>query len=365
MGKTWTVALVAGVFGALLASGIGAASGEFGHGTTVVRPVKNILGPSAVEASSNNNGGPTWPAIVDSLSPSIVQLTANGDNGTTVTSGMVWEAQGDSSYILTDGQNLQGSSTVNVAFPGTSGTVTGYTVGSDPMTGIGVVRVQGGNRPRAPLGTLTDIRPGEPLAVLGAPGAAGTGEAALATGTVAELDCEVQPSTPPTLLGMINVSTMTPSSAGATVVEPTGAVVGVTIDAQPESTPGPAATYAVPINVADRIGDQIVSGSAVGHPWLGVVSDEDLPSATASSLGLPGGAEVLSVANASPAAHLGLELGDTITQLGTTTITSVASLVLALNGSRPGASVPIKYLHQGKVVDSQVTLTERPAQVVP
>jgi S1-C subfamily serine protease len=356
------VSLVAGVLGALLASGIGAASGEFGHGTTVVRPVKNVMGPGPVEATAS---APTWPAIVDSLSPSIVQITANGDNGTTVASGVVWESQGDSSYILTDGDDLQGVSTVNVSVAGTSGTITGYTVGSDPMTGIAVVRVHGGDRARAPLGSLTDIRPGEPLAVLGAPGAAGNGEAALATGTVSELDCEVQPSTPPTRLGMINVSTMTPSPAGATVVEPTGAVVGVTIDTQPAGNTGDMATYAVPIDVADRVGSQIVSGSSVDHPWLGVVSDADLPSATASSLRLPGGAEVLTVALASPAARLGLEQGDTITQLGNTTITSVASLVLAINAARPGVTVPIEYLHQGKIVDSKVTLTNRPAQVVP
>ncbi len=360
------MALVAGVVGALLASGLGAAAGEFGHGTTVVRQVKDVIGTTAVDTRASDPG-PTWPAIFNTLSPAIVSISANGDNGSIVTSGVVWESLSNSSYILTDAGSLQGASSVNVSFTGTSGTVPGTTVGADPVTGIAVIRVHGANHQRASMGTLTDVRTGEELAAMGAPGAAANaGQTSLATGAISGLDSEVQTTDTPTMLSLISVSTVSPSPAGAALVEPTGAVVGVTVSAQAAAGDGGGSTtYAVPIDIADRVGDQIVAGTSVAHPWLGVVAAEDLPTATASSLGIPGGAEVLTVADNSPAQHLGLEQGDTITRLGDAPITSVATMVLAMDAVHPGTTEPIAYLHQGRMVDKQVTFDSRPAQVVP
>lgn len=362
-GRVWTVALVAGLVGALLASGIGAASGEFGHGTTVVRQVKNVVGTTAVVSS--NDPGPTWPTIFNTLSPSIVAVSATGDNGPVFTSGVVWGSESNSSYILTDALSLAGTSKVSVSFSGTTGTVPGTVVGSDPMTGIAVVKVHGPNRSRASLGTLTDVRAGEEVAAMGAPAAASNPGQTVATGAISALDSEVQTTDTPTMLGLISVSTVSPSLAGAALVEPTGAVVGITVSAQPANAGGSATTYAVPIDIADRVGDQLVAGASVTHPWLGVVAAEDLPTATASSLGLPGGAEVLTVADDSPAQRLGLEQGDTITHIGNTSITSVAGMVLTLDGDRPGATEEIQYLHQGHMVDKSFTVASRPAQVVP
>ena len=361
--RIWTVALVAGLVGALLASGIGAAAGEFGHSTTVVQPVTNMVSPSTVKAAAVSQ--PDWSSIYDAVAPSLVTIVATGDQGETMTSAMLWRSQGPNVYILTDESAVEGATSIQVSLTGSGSSYSGRTIGVDPQTGIAVVEVRGVKHNLAALGQLTDLRPAEPVATIGAEGAVSEGGSSFTAGQVSGLYREVHVSDGPTMLGMIAISGTSPALDGSAVVEPNGAVVGLTTSVQATNATEMGTTYAIPIDIAQRVASQILAGHKPTHPWFGVVQADDLPSATAMQLGIPGGAYVDAVMPGSPAARIGVQPGDVITALNGSAVDSAASLLLLTNACQPHHAATLTYLHQGRAYTATVTAANQPSDVVP
>lgn len=361
--RQWSVAIVAGLVGALLASGIGLAAGEFGGGTTILRPVTNQMPPDTVAASIAAE--PNWPVIFNDVSPSVVTLIANGPSGETATSGILWLNPGKGSvYILTDEDSLNGATTVAVR--SSSGELRkGSIVGTDEQAGVAVVAVTNLKEPAAVTGHVTDLQTGESVGMVAGEGAVGNGAGTVAAGVVSGTDRELQVSDGPTLLGMIAISNSPPPSAGAAVVEPDGAVVGITTTLTPPDGSGAVTTFAIPIDIAAKVGTQILQGKSATQPWLGVVQATDLPPAEAKTLGVPGGAIVDSIGTQSPAAAAGLHPDDVITAFNGVPVTSAATLLLMTESARMGSPVTISYLDNGRPKRTKVKVAPQPGDVIP
>lgn len=360
----WTLAIVAGLVGALVASGIGSATGEFSHHTTVMRPTQYVfqtpnVQPTAVVAQ------PNWPSIYNTLSASLVTITANGDNGEVSTAGVLWQSQGPDVYILTSEDALDGAGTVRVTFSG-GPSVTGRSIGGDEQTGVAVVEVNDANRPTARLGHLTDLQIGESITTIGPEGPSVGGVGPLITGTVSGLDREVQTTDGPTMLGMIGISSSTPPPSGAAVVDPQGDVVGLTTSIQSiDDNSAVGATFAVPIDIAVQVAQQLLEGHGATHPWLGVVEAETVLPSDADPAGVQAGARVDSVMSSSPAAKAGIRVGDVITSLDGSAITSAASLLLTTYGCPVYRPVTIRFLQGQTSAKATITPGQQPSYITP
>jgi putative serine protease PepD len=360
--RTWTTALVAGVVGALLASGIGVAGGAFSR-TTVVHTFASPATPSTTLTRTVAVPATDWTSVNDELDPSMVTVTGNGDAGEVSTSGMLWEPGWDTAYILAASENLDGVSSVNVAFAGGL-TSRGRVIGTDPQTGIAVISV-GDKTPFAgaslsfpQLGSLTDVSVGASLATVG-PGAEAQGS--FVPGAVSSLDRPVTDSSSGlVMLGMIAVATAGPVNYGTAVVDTNGDVVGLTVEQGSSDTNTALISYAVPMDVATGIATQIVDGRRPWHPWIGILQAEDLPPITASEMNLPGGAQIDAISPGSPAAEAGLRLNDVIVDLANTPIVSTGGLLDALNDCNSNARVSLRYIHQGKPVTTSIQITAQP-----
>lgn len=361
--RSWPLAIIAGMVGALLASGIGAVTGEFAGGTTVVRPQINQMTPEAMSTSLATE--PNWPAIFDSLSPTMATIVANGDNGETTTSGVLWRTQGHTAYILTDEDSVNGARNVQVQLAGNGDSLVGHVVGSDEQTGVAVVSIPSKGVSTAFLGSVIDLRAGEPVATVAAEGASTQTAGPFASGLVSGTDRELQVSGGPTMLGMIAISSSGTVGGGAAVVEPDGAVVGITSSATAADSAQAGTTFAIPIDVAVRVANQIVNGSSGSHPWVGVVEATDLPSATASRLGVPGGAIVDAVMSPSPASSAGIKPDDVITSLNGAPVTSAASLLLLTQQCKMGRKITVGFVHMGVQKHANLDVVPQPQDVVP
>jgi S1-C subfamily serine protease len=361
--RLWAVALVAGVVGALIASGIGAATGEFAHDTTVVRPVTNMISPNTVQTAAVTQPG--WSSIYDAVAPTLATIMANSDDGETTTSAMLWRSDGHDLYILTDENAIAGATSVQVTMAGSGSSYRGRVVGVDPQSGVAVVEVRGVDHTSAVLGRMTDLRPAEQVAAIGAEGAVSGGGSTFTAGQVSGLYREVHVSDGPTMLGMIAISGASPPPDGSAVVDPSGAVVGLTTSVQPTDSSDRGTTYAIPIDVAQRVADEMVLGRGLTHPWLGVVQADDVPSATAAQLGIPGGAYVDEVMPGSPAARLGIHAGDVITAVNGSSVGSAASLLLLTDACQPGHSARLSYLERGRTATVSVDVITQPNDVIP
>src|SRR5439155_17079435 len=127
-------------------------------------------------------------------------------------------------------------------------------------------------------------------------------------GSVTAEDRAVDVTGGTTMQGLIGVSgpPLPSGAAGGPLVDDQGRVVGVTLNLSPVNAADQDLTYAVPVDVAMHVVQQMLAGNALTHPWLGVTSASDITTAVAAQYGLPGGAQVEQVAPGSPASQLGL-----------------------------------------------------------
>jgi putative serine protease PepD len=358
--RTWTVAVVAGLVGALLASGVTMASGGLGHRTTVLQQaVTRVASPDTLAvASQSTMANPNWSAVDNRIEASVVAIT-NSDGSTG--SGVVYaDGSGSShrSFILTTDDLVGGS--IQVTF-NDGETQLAHLVGSDPKSGLALLSVTGANRPLPIFGSVADLRVAEQLlAVSGSD----EGDAPLASLTVQSVDDAVSASDDETMVGMLAVSGSAATDEGGALVDATGQVVGITtsmtaVDPMQENT-----SYAIPIDVARHVAGQLLAGQPATHPYLGLVDTVDLSSLIAQQLGVAGGARVGTVAAGSPAAAAGLSQEDVITALDGRAVASAGALVSVIASSQPGTSMTVSYLHQGKPATATVQVTEQPAGVI-
>jgi putative serine protease PepD len=358
--RTWTVAVVAGLVGALLASGVTMASGGLGHRTTVLQQaVTRVASPDTLAVASQSTvADPNWSVVDNRIEAYVVAITnSDGSSG----SGVVYaDGSGSShrSFILTTDDLVGGS--IQVTF-NDGETQAAHLVGSDPKSGLALLSVTGTNRPLPVFGSVADLQVAEQLlAVSGSD----EGDPPLASLTVQSVDDAVAASDDETMVGMLAVTGSATTDEGGALVDATGQVVGITtsmtaIDPAQENT-----SYAIPIDVARHVAGQLLAGRPATHPYIGVGNTVDLSSLIAQQLGVAGGARLGTVASGSPAAAAGLSQEDVITALDGRPVPSAGTLISVIASSQPGTSMTVSYLHQGKPATATVRVTEQPASVL-
>jgi len=119
--------------------------------------------------------------------------------------------------------------------------------------------------------------------------------------------------------------------------------------------------FAIPINMARSVMEQIVGHGKVVRGYLGLYP-QDLDATLAKQFGLrqAGGALISEISPDAPAAHAGLKRGDVILELNGQSISSANELRLRISQTAPGTSVKLGVSRDGKMQDFNVTLAELP-----
>jgi putative serine protease PepD len=221
-------------------------------------------------------------------------------------------------------------------------------VGTDPTSDIAVVRVQGvsGLTPIS-LGSSSDLRVGQPVVAIGSPlGLAGT----VTTGIVSSLNRPVsttgESGNQNTVLDAIQTdAAINPGNSGGALVNMGGQLVGVNSaiatlgadsgDAQSGSI---GLGFAIPVDQAKRIADELISTGKATHASLGVQVTTDK--------GTPG-AKVMDVSQGGAAATAGVPKGVVVTKVDDRPINSADALVAAVRSKAPGDKVSLTYQDAG------------------
>ncbi|HXY65549.1 MAG TPA: trypsin-like peptidase domain-containing protein [Mycobacterium sp.] len=231
-------------------------------------------------------------------------------------------------------------------------------VGADPTTDIAVVRVQGasGLTPIS-LGSSANLRVGEPVMAVGSPlGLEGT----VTTGIVSALNRPVsttgETGNQNTVLDAIQTdAAINPGNSGGALVNMSGQLVGVnsaiatlggdSADAQSGSI---GLGFAIPVDQAKRIADELIKTGTASHASLGVQVTNDK--------GTPG-AKVVEVVPNGAAAAAGLPSGVVVTKVDDRTVNSADALVAAVRSKAPGEKVTLTFKDpSGDTKSVQVTL---------
>ena len=239
------MALVAGIVGAVAASGVGMMTGVFEQQTTVVHSV--IPSAPTVTLASATASGVDWSSVDDVIASSVVQIQVTSASGPATGSGLLLEPGNGESYVVTDSSLVAGASGIQVSFV-SGDQYRGRLVGSDPLSGLALVAVAvpawANIFPQ--LGTVASLRLANPVLAVGARSDA---PASVFSGSVTAEDREVDVAGGSTMENLIAVSGSSPLPAlasGGPLVDQQGQVVGITVSLDPTNTSDQGLVFVVP-----------------------------------------------------------------------------------------------------------------------
>jgi len=292
-----------------------------------------------VQADTPALAVPGYRAIVQQAAPAVVGVTAVGQTTPNLQvdpffnqgSGFIVDSTG---LILTNAHVVQDASAVSVTLMDRR-EFRATVLGLDLATDIAVLRIQASDLPRVRLGDARTLRVGDPVLAIGSP----FGLAQSATQGIVSATGRTLPGD--AIVPFIQTdAAVNPGNSGGPLFNVSGAVVG--INAQIYSLNGSfqGLSFAIPINLALKVKDQIVASGRASHAFLGVgVQDMNPGLAAAFGLSRHDGSLVALVAPDSPAAGAGLRAGDVITAFNGRAVTHYGDLSECIGDAAPGQTV--------------------------
>ena len=328
------------------------------------------------------------PGLVDVVS------TLGDQQATAAGTGIVLTSNGE---ILTNNHVIDGATSIKVTDVGNGRTYTATVVGYDASQDVAVIQLQNASGLTvASLGNSSTVQTGDSVTALGNAGGKG-GTPSVATGTVTALNQSITASDEGSgnseqLTGLIETNAdIQPGDSGGSLVNAYGQVIGMDTAAssgttfQSQSGQTAEQAYAIPINEATSIAQQIEAGTTSANVHIGATAFlgiESQPTSQGSSSGSGGsgfgssgfggfggsqgsstnGVAISGTLSGSPAANAGLTAGDTITSVGGQSVSTAQDIAHVLVKYHPGDSISIGWVDQsGQSQTTNVTLASGPA----
>ncbi len=211
-------------------------------------------------------------------------------------------------------------------------------LGSDPATDIAVLRIDARNLPVVRLSDAQQLQVGDPVLAIGSP----FGFEQSATQGIVSAKGRSLPGDSAVPFIQTDAA-VNPGNSGGPLFDGSGAVVGINAQIYSQSGGFQGLSFAIPINVALKVKDQIVANGHASHARLGVTV-QDLTHGLAESFGLsrPSGALIASVVPNGAAALAGLMPGDVITEINGEVIDRSGDLSSRISQETPGSTVRLK-----------------------
>jgi serine protease Do len=271
--------------------------------------------------------------VARQITPAVVGVSGGAGAG----SGIIIRNDG---VVLTNAHVVGDARTVTIT-TADGRQLRGAVLGRDPTVDVAVVRLTERNLPLAPVGDSDDLQVGQQAIAIGNPVGL---ERTVTTGIISAVNRSPRGFE---LGGLIQTdAAINPGNSGGPLLDSQGRVIGITTAILRGTT---GLGFAIPINLANDVANQILTTGRVRRAFLGVGYRDLLPEiAQQYQLPVREGVIVTSVARNTPAQRAGLELGDIITRIDDTPITNSGDLIRVLRARRPGATVTIQYVRVGE-----------------
>ncbi len=271
--------------------------------------------------------------VAAAVGPAVVQL----ETGFGVGSGVIYDTEG---HILTAAHVVgsRGSVTVRLA---DGSQVQGQVLGTDDGTDVAVVKIDGSpDLPTAQLAVGEDVRVGQLAIALGSPFGL---DQSVTSGIVSAVDRLLDGS-----VSFVQTdAAINPGNSGGPLVDSRGRVIGINDQIFTQGGGNDGVGFAISIDVAKIVADQIVAGEPVQLAFLGV--------STENAVGT-GGVLVGTVVDGSAAAAAGIEVGDTIVAVDGRPVGDIGDLRVRIITTPPGTEVEIEILRNGQPQTVNATL---------
>lgn len=343
-----------GLGGAIVASRTGLAGNQ-----VVVQQVQRE--PSdATNTDSTDGTAMSVKQIASVVSPSVVAITTEQMSGSQTWFGGYYVQSGAGSgviisqdgYILTCAHVVSGATSVKVQLDNGE-TYDATIVGSDSTSDIAVIKIEATGLTPAVIGNSDALAVGETVVAVGNP--LGTLSNSVTDGIISALNREVTVEDNDMTLLQTDAS-ISPGNSGGGLFNANGELIGV-VNAKSSYSEAEGIGFAIPINTAMEIAQELIQNGAVARPALGVKIYDVSDAATAQQLGVTStGVYVVEVTAGGGAEAAGVQVGDRIIAVDDTAVSSTGSIKSYLADKNVGDTVNLQVEREGKVLTLAVTL---------
>ena len=279
-------------------------------------------------------------------------------------SGFITDAKGT---IITNAHVVTGASRVSVAMRDGK-TFPAKVLGVDEQNDLAVLKIDAANLPVAPLGNSDDIIIGEWAIAIGNPYGflLGNTEPSVTAGVVSATGRNLigQAEGGGAYVDMIQTdASINPGNSGGPLVNADGSVIGVNASIYSPSGGSIGLGFAIPINRAKRVSEDLIAHGRLRQPWIGVKVVP--PNTNNPREALNAGVTVNAVVPGSPAARAGIQPGDQLARAGTRTLKNTFDWEAERLDLRVGDRVPIVIRRGGREQTVNVEVADLPEVSAP
>ena len=343
-----------GLGGAVVASRAGLTGNQ-----VVVQQVERST--DATAAGSTDGTSMSVQQIASVVSPSVVAITTEQMSSSQTWFGGYYVQSGAGSgviisqdgYILTCAHVVSGATSVKVQLNGSDESYDATVVGQDSTSDIAVLKIDATGLTPAVIGDSDALAVGEVAVAVGNP--LGTLSNTVTDGIVSALNRQVTVQDNDMTLIQTDAS-ISPGNSGGGLFNGNGELIGI-VNAKSSYSEAEGIGFAIPINTAMEIGQQLIESGSVARPALGVKIVDVTDAQTAQQLGVSTmGVYVVEVTKGSGAEAGGVQAGDRVLAVDDTAVSDTSALKNYLKDKSIGDTVALQVERDGKVLTLNVTL---------
>jgi serine protease Do len=259
-------------------------------------------------------------------------------------------------YILTNNHVVEGATDVKVTLADRR-EIGAKVIGSDPRTDVAVIKIDAANLSVLPISDSTKVQVGDLALAIGNP--FGIGQ----TVTMGIISATGRAGlNPENYEDFIQTdAAINPGNSGGALVNTSGQLIGINTAILSRSGGNAGVGFAIPINMAREVMDQLVKTGKVVRGYMGA-GVQDITPDLAKAFGLKSatGAAITRVEPDSPAEKGGLQAGDVVTAVNGEPVADSAALRLRISRTAPGTPVKLSVQREGGQRELTVTLARLP-----
>ena len=315
----------------------------------------------------------TGISVASKVQPSIVGITVEyAVNSVFSSASSTASAEGsgiiirEDGYILTNNHVVNSSSSSSFYEVGDASKVTVYLhndetpyegtiVGTDEQTDLAVIKIEKTGLTAAELGDSDAVQVGEFAMAIGNPLGM---ESSVTSGVISAVNREITDTDGTTYTLIQTDAAINSGNSGGALVNSDGQVIGVNF-LKVSGTGVEGLGFAIPINDAKEIAEQLIQYNKVKRPYMGI-SGIDIDSDDARRYSLVEGIYVRSVEDFSAAQKADIRIGDVIIEMDGQKVTNMNELNALKNAHQIGDEVTLKVNRSGKEIEIKLTLGEQP-----
>ena len=258
-------------------------------------------------------------------------------------------------YIVTNNHVVEGATDIRVTMSNRE-VLSAKLIGTDPLTDLAVIKVDSTNLPSVPWGDSSKLQPGQTVLAFGNPyGFRFT----VTRGIVSALNRPNPDASDRRKPGEFiqTDAAINPGNSGGALVDARGELIGINTFLISSNGSFSGMGFAIPTQIAEPTVETLIRDGKVSHGYIGIgISDVTPDNAKFFQMSNAAGALVTQVEPSSPGGKAGLRTGDVISKLNGQPVTDAGELQMQVGQKRPGDTIHLDVVRDGKDVSVSVTL---------